>query len=621
VNVPLDPARLARTRADLARSWRVALAFHVLVQAAGLALVTPLVTWLGRYLVLASGERVVTNFDLAAFALSPGGAAFVLLIAAASLGFVLAELAGHTWIAGHAIGGRTATLASTLAAVMRRLPRLLELAARVFVRLLVLALPFLLVAGALAWSTLREHDVNYYLAERPPEWRRALLVAGLMGAIYVALAVRLLAGWLYAVPILMFEAASPRRALADSARLTRGRLVPLVVPLVLWWLLVTCIAIAIAWAASFVSDAALDWAGIAVRRVLPLVGTFVVVALLGGLLYGAVQFAGHQFLVTRTYAEQVDANARALAAVPEREARRLVLPIVGAVAAALALSFAGLLYVATRLDLERPVAVTAHRGASMAAPENTMAAFRAAMAAGADYAELDVQLTRDRRVAVLHDADLMRMGGEPRRVAASTLAELQTVDVGRRTGAALAGERVPALEDVIDAVRGRMKLNVELKYNVPDPELAPAVVELLRREDFLDDVVITSLDYAALRQVRALEPRLRTGHIVTAGIGDLTRSQADFLSLNAARATPLLIRRARAAGKQVHVWTVNDPDVMLRMIERGVDNVITDDPATFARVVAERRELGRAELLGLRLRVLFDRPPPALNDPAAVEPL
>jgi glycerophosphoryl diester phosphodiesterase len=619
--VPLDFARLARTRADLARGWHVALAFHVLVQAAGLALVTPLVTWLGRHLVLTSGDSVVTNFDLAAFALSPGGAAFVLLIAAVSIGFVLAELAGHTWIAGRAVGARDATLASTLAAVVRRLPRLLALAARVFFRLLVLALPFLFVVGALAWSTLREHDVNYYLAERPPEWRRALLLAGLVGAVYVALALRLLAGWLYAVPILMFDAASPRRALADSARLTRGRLARLLVPLVLWWLLVTSIAIAIAWASSFVSDAALGWAGIEVRRVLPLVGTFVVVTLLGGLLYGAVQLAGHQFLVTRAYVEQVDANARALAAVHEREARRLALPVVGTVVAMLALSFAGLLYVATRLDLERPVAVTAHRGASTAAPENTMAAFRAAMAAGADYAELDVQLTRDRRIVVLHDADLMRMGGEPRRVATSTLAELQVVDVGRRTGPAFAGERVPTLEDVIDAVRGRMKLNVELKYNVPDPELAPAVVELLRRKDFLDHAVITSLDYAALRQVRALEPRLRTGHIVTAGIGDLTRSQADFLSLNAARATPLLIRRARAAGKQVHVWTVNDPDVMLRMIERGVDNVITDDPASFARVVAERRELDRAELLGLRLRVLFDRPPPELNDPAAVDPL
>jgi glycerophosphoryl diester phosphodiesterase len=619
--VPIDLPQLARTRADAVHGWRAALALHALVQAARLAVIAPLATWLGGHLVRISGDPVVTNYDLASFALSPTGLAFILLAAALSIGFVLAELAGHAWLAGHAIGGRSRALASALAAVLRRLPMLVALAGRVFVRLLLLALPFLLAAGVLWWTTLHEHDINYYLAEHPPEWRRALLVGGLLGAAYALLAVRLLAGWLYAVPILMFEGASPRRALADSARLTRGRLARLVTPLLLWWLLVTASAVALAWSARFVSDAALAWAGVDVQRVLPLVGTFLVITLLVSLVYGALQLAGHQFLVTRMYVEQVDASTPARAATTDAAARRLVVPTVAAVIAALVLSLGGLVYVASRVDLERPVAVTAHRGASAVAPENTMAAFRAAMDGGATFAELDVQLTRDRRIVVLHDADLMRMGGDRRRVATSTLAELQAVDIGRRRGPQFAGERVPTLEQVIDAVRGRMKLNIELKYNVRDPQLAPTVIDLLRRENFLDQVVITSLDYAALRQVRQIEPRLRTGHIVTAAVGDVTRSQADFLSLNAARATPLLLRRARAAGKEVHVWTVNHPDAMLRMIERGVANVITDDPATFARVVAERRELDRAELLGLRLRVLFDRPPPELTDPAAVKPL
>ncbi len=71
----------------------------------------------------------------------------------------------------------------------------------------------------------------------------------------------------------------------------------------------------------------------------------------------------------------------------------------------------------------------------------------------------------------------------------------------------------------------------------------------------------------------------------------------------------------------MHVWTVNEPEVMLRMIERGVDNVITDDPGLLVRVMQERKGLTRAEILGLRLRVLFSRPPRALVDPTAVEPL
>ncbi len=172
---------------------------------------------------------------------------------------------------------------------------------------------------------------------------------------------------------------------------------------------------------------------------------------------------------------------------------------------------------------------------------------------------------------------------------------------------------MPRLEEVIELARGRIRLNVELKYNVPDPALAPAVVELLRREDFLDQAVITSLDYAALKQVEAIEPGLPTGHIVTASLGDVARTEADFVSLNSAKATAALLRRAHAAGKDVHVWTVNDPEVMVRMIERGVDNVITDDPALLRRVMRERSALSEAEILGLRLRVLFERPPPELT--------
>ena len=296
-------------------------------------------------------------------------------------------------------------------------------------------------------------------------------------------------------------------------------------------------------------------------------------------------------------------------------------PVVLATLALLALALGAAWLVASRLELEPDVAITAHRGASIAAPENTLAAFRAAMDAGATYSELDVQHTRDGEIVVLHDGDFMRMAGDPRKVGEVTAADLVSIDVGRQYDAAFAGERAPPLEEVIDLARGRMRINVELKYNVPDPGLAPAVVELLRRKDFLDQVVITSLDPAALRQIESIEPRLATGHIVTAAVGNVLRTDADFLSLNSAQATSSLVRRAHAAGKGVHVWTVNRPDVMLRMIERGVDNIITDDPALLVRVMRERQALSRPELLGLRLRVLFDKPPRELTDPAAVTPL
>jgi glycerophosphoryl diester phosphodiesterase len=215
----------------------------------------------------------------------------------------------------------------------------------------------------------------------------------------------------------------------------------------------------------------------------------------------------------------------------------------------------------------------------------------------------------------------MRMAGDPRRIGDLSMADLAAIDVGHRYGPAFTGERVPSLETVIDLVRGHMKLNVELKYNAPDPRLAAAVVDVLRRNDFLDAAVISSLNAAALREIKAIEPRLRTGQIVTAAVGDVTRADSDFLSLNSARATAAVVRRAHAAGKEVHVWTVNRPEVMLRMIERGVDNIITDDPVLAMRVLRQLRALDPAERLALRLRVLFSSSPPETLDPHAVAPL
>jgi len=118
----------ARAWADLRARWRLALGFHMLMQLLGFAIFAPLLTWVGRRLVLASGEPVVSNFDLAAFALSPGGVVFVPAIAALTIALLLAELVGHSLIAGRAIAGRPLALAATIAFVLRSLPAQVRLA-------------------------------------------------------------------------------------------------------------------------------------------------------------------------------------------------------------------------------------------------------------------------------------------------------------------------------------------------------------------------------------------------------------------------------------------------------------------------------------------------------------
>ena len=306
----MEPGLAVRTWADFRSQWRVALAFHLLMQLLGVAIFTPIVTWVGRRSCWppASPSSAISTSQPSCCRQPASHSSLV--IAALSVSLLLAEFAGQSWIAGQAIAAHRATVWSAVAFVLRLLPRLILLSARVFLRLLLLALPFLAAAAVIWFTMLGGHDINYYLAEHPPEWQRAKLIAVALVAAYALLAAWQLARWLYAVPALVFAGVSPARALADSADATRGRVVRIVLPLLLWWLLLTAAAIAITWAFRQVSDAGLDWAGIDVRRVLPLVAVYLVVTLVGGFLYGGLLVAGHQFLVTRMYREQMGGDWR-----------------------------------------------------------------------------------------------------------------------------------------------------------------------------------------------------------------------------------------------------------------------------------------------------------------------
>jgi len=608
---------------DLRGCWRPALRFHVFVRLAGLAVAAPLLSLALRAVLAASGDRVVSNYDIAAFLLSPVGAALAVLAAALGAAFLLAELCGLTHIAERRLAGETPTFGGTLSFLGRRLPAILALAARLVLRIALIVLPFALAVGAAGFAWLREHDINYYLAEHPPEWQRTLEVAAVLGvACALAIGWQLLR-WFYALPAIASRPdATANQAITESERLTRGNLPGILGRLLAWWACAGLLALALVAIGRPLSAAALDWAGMNLARVMPVLALGLAITIVVETVLSGLAIAGQQCLAVRGHAEHAGrAQSRQPDAGPGPAAARTALRAVVAVVVIAVVAAGSSWYAVSRLDLQPRVEVTAHRGASLAAPENTMAAFRAALEAGTDWIELDVQRTRDGRIAVLHDGDFMRMAGDPRRIGAVTAAELAAIDIGSRRDAAFSAERTPLLEDVIALVRGRAKLNVELKYNVRDAQLAPAVVALLEREGFLDDAVITSLDYAALRQVESIEPRAVTGHIVTAAVGNVLRTDADFLSLNAAQATTALVRRAHGAGKGVHVWTVNTREGMLELGARGVDNIITDDPALFARVRAEVTALEPAELLGLRLRALAGRPPPELENAAQVPPL
>jgi glycerophosphoryl diester phosphodiesterase len=245
--------------------------------------------------------------------------------------------------------------------------------------------------------------------------------------------------------------------------------------------------------------------------------------------------------------------------------------------------------------LDRPLDF-AHRGASHEAPGNTLAAFLLAAELGADGIELDVQLSQDGEIVVIHDLTLEATTNGRGRVGERSLAELKRLDAGSWFGPAFAGLQIPTLQEVVDAVGHQLLLNVELKTtSLRDDGLAAAVVRLLEENHLLDRVVISSFNPLSIWRVRRLNPWIATGLLYAPDMPlplrwpwtrHLVRPDAlhpYHTSVNAG-----YVQWARRRGYRVHTWTVDDEQEMERLVQAGTDLIITNRPGLLRKVLDER---------------------------------
>ena len=243
--------------------------------------------------------------------------------------------------------------------------------------------------------------------------------------------------------------------------------------------------------------------------------------------------------------------------------------------------------------------ITAHRGVSGEAPENTIPALEKAIEYMADYAEIDVQLTADGAVILMHDSSLRRTTGYKKDVKNTTLAEIQSLDAGSWFSEAYKGTKVPLLSEALELCKGEINLNIEIKTGKNDNGLTQKVLDLIEEFEFANQCIISSTDYEALKQVKERYPEIKTGYIMGLAYGDFfDREYADFFSIKSSFITEPLVKRAHSFGKEIHAWTVNSEGELERMKQLEVDNIITDQPVR-AREVLYRDEFldGFIELL------------------------
>lgn len=237
--------------------------------------------------------------------------------------------------------------------------------------------------------------------------------------------------------------------------------------------------------------------------------------------------------------------------------------------------------------------IVGHRGASHVAPENTMAAFELAWREGADGVEGDFRLTADGHVVCIHDADTKRTTGRELVVAESTLAQLQELDAGSWKDPKYAGERMPALEQVVDSLPDEKLLFIELKTG---PEIVPAVQQVLSADGVpVDRLVVIAFDRDVIRACKRAMPKLKAHWLVRYErsktgawtpdsrelVSTLQAISADGLGSQANRsafdeAVTSALRDAKLS--EFHVWTVDDPELARFYIDQGVWSLTTNRP-------------------------------------------
>ncbi len=237
--------------------------------------------------------------------------------------------------------------------------------------------------------------------------------------------------------------------------------------------------------------------------------------------------------------------------------------------------------------------IIAHRGASAFAPENTIAAFRKAVALKADAIEFDVKLTKDGEMVIIHDQLLERTTNGTGKVIECTLQELQSLDAGSFFGDEFKGEKIPLLKDVLEQFSDEVLINIEItNYKSVQDGLAKKIAHLVKTLHIEKRVFFSSFYPKNLKITAEILPEVPVALLALPGWpGFLMRSRLLF------RTSPHLIHpyyqdvnlayveKQHQLGRKVNVWTVNQPEDLQKMVAIGVDGLITDDPVVARRVV------------------------------------
>jgi glycerophosphoryl diester phosphodiesterase len=588
---------LLEAQSDFRRTWPQLLFTDFLMKIIAVVALTPMVGLLIKVFLLQTEDGVLSDTDIIDFLAHPLGITALIAVCSVSLGVLFAEQSVLMVVGFGAAEDRRLTWLDSMRYVKRYIFELMKLAGHVVIRLLLISAPFIAGVGGAYLLFLNKHDINFYLANKPPEFWWAIAIAGLLVIILAVIVLKKCASWIIAMPMLLFNGNSAKQALIDSTLKVAEFGWKIAFLLVSWLAGITILSGLVTFLVGLIGNVLIPAPGGKLAILATVLGITLMLTGLGNLAIAILNTLLFPLLVVRLY-RSLSGPGRLDPDIAERDSLgkkvSLNIPgkaILGLSVAVLILIILGGYAVSRSIDEKDDVEIIAHRGASGSAPENTMASFQRAIADKADWIELDVQENADDIVVVAHDSDFMKVARSDLKVWEATNENLRDLEIGSWYTPEYSDQRVPTLHKVLKLAKGKLGIVIELKYYGHDHNLESRVVDIVEQTGMESEIKVMSLKMDGLRKIAALRSTWTRGLLNTTSIGDLTRLDLDFLALNSIAASTAMISRAHKRGMKVYVWTINDPVQMSVMMSRGVDGIITDEPALARQVMALRKHL------------------------------
>jgi glycerophosphoryl diester phosphodiesterase len=258
-----------------------------------------------------------------------------------------------------------------------------------------------------------------------------------------------------------------------------------------------------------------------------------------------------------------------------------------------------------KLPTKSPL-IIAHRAGAANAPENTLAALKRTINDGiADTAEIDVTMTADSVLVIAHDKDLMKQAQAPAIIRETPYAELKNIDIGSFFSPEFKGEHLEKLSSFLLMAENRIPLIIEFKHG-KDTNLVETTIKLIKELGMEKNVTLMSLEINEVRTIQQLAPEIKTGYFASIEIGDLRKLNVDIIGAKDSMITHEFIKDIQEKGIKVYAWTVDDPIRILKLIEFGVDGIITNDPNAANKILHKYKTLTPDQRILLRFTDFWD---------------